>query len=147
MTYTLYSDASYTTDSYVGAYAFVATLGEFVHKQSGILKSDVADNLLAELLAFSEGISFINKIIPKSARSLVTIEYYTDCEWVLRVLSGESNGGKHKNIVKSVLHATAGYKLSGAFVRAHQEKMDQHMVLNSWCDHAARAELRRGGWL
>lgn len=147
MKYTIHSDASYTSDYSVGAYAFVATLGDFVHKQSGILKTDVADNLLAELLAFSEGIKFINKIIPKNARSLVTVEAFTDCEWVLRVLSGETDGGKNKMIVKSVLHSAAGYKLTGRFVRAHQEKMDSDMVLNSWCDHAARAELRRGGWL
>jgi ribonuclease HI len=147
MTYTLHTDASYAATWKVGSYAFVAEMGGFTHKESGILKRDIPDNLVSELLAFSKGLRFINGIVHKEERPLITIEVYTDCEWVLKVINGTLRGGKYHMIVRAVKHAMAGYKIKAHHVKAHQEKMDEHMLLNSWCDHAAKSELRREGWL
>lgn len=147
MKYTLHTDASYAKTSKTASYAFIAEFGGFSHKESGILKRDVEDNLIAELLAFSKGLSFINKIVHKEERPLIELEVYSDCDWVLRVLRGYSTGSKQHMVVKAVKHAMAGYKIKPHHVKSHQEKMDEHMILNSWCDHAARAELQREGWL
>lgn len=148
MNITIHTDASYAKDFRTASWAFIVEIADMTNRQSGVIRHDIPDNLVAELLAYEKALKHVNSIVPKDVRPLTKVLVYTDCEWVIKVINGKIVDSKHKWIIRAINHIASGYKsIQVKHVKAHTESGSPESVANAWCDTAAKSALRREGYI
>lgn len=92
-------------------------------------QADIGTSNLAELLALQSAIDYIERHIPFHDKILVI---QSDCQGALNKLEDRVERLKR--------HGARHVKLK--WVKGHNGRKDSRSAVNSWCDEAARGEMR-----
>lgn len=146
MVVTILTDASYSEEHKIGAWACWIKADDLIIKRGGKIHGNVFDNNLCEVMAIAHALQLLKR--QKDLR---------DCELVIRTDSKASikmiRGGIRKQIFSTAIdyivdqvHQAASYRL--VHIEAHKwnrnsEKYSKPKYFaNRWCDQMARRHLR-----
>lgn len=146
---TINTDASYDSDTDLGAFAFHIVSDNFCFKKTGIFKAEITGSVAAEMMAIANALAFLSKQPNLPIAKFIVI----NCDCLPAIAKIRDNSGKYKylsSIIRKQLFIlaklTSGKKHSPSVkirhVKAHNGKKDARSWVNNWCDKEAKKLLR-----
>lgn len=145
----LYTDASHSAPTKVGAYGCVIEGVDGVHRASGVLSGDIECPTQAEVRAAVVGAYLALKRYERRVTKLVL---HLDSKPAMRMLAKTSwfwERDKYKGAVETFAKLTQSIEIEFVYVRSHQGGGYHDSARNEECDRASRdarykAEAARG---
>lgn len=140
---TLFTDASFSSQHKLGAWACWIKSDFHVGRLSGPFKLKVETSNEAEILAIANGIF----LVVKTLKGIKKIHLVTDSDHALRVLGNRMKGStkKEREVHKFIKTLLSDYriKLSLKGIKGHSKGSSPREYVNRWCDVKARREMRK----
>lgn len=144
---TINTDASYSAQHKVGAFAFWIVCDEFKVQKSGLFKEKVGGADEAEIKCILNAFTVVNR---ERSPQLTKVIINTDSMNAIYILRGDERQMKYfhlsrwgKKFYTMFKKLTRGLDVELRHVKAHSGAVDARSFVNEWCDQKAKEELRK----
>jgi ribonuclease HI len=144
MNITIFCDASYCDRSKIGGYGIWIKTERGTHRFKGAFKEPLSGPGRAEMAALANALHVAHKIYSPGADD--TLFVTTDClnaiETIKMPTVRKNNRDNQALLYIRDLLLTSKARYDFRHVKAHKGNVNPRSAVNTWCDRAARAEMR-----
>lgn len=147
--FTINTDASHDPHTKTGGWACWIKSNHYKLQASGAFPKPVANSSVAELKAIGEALLQLDMLISSQeylrheAANGILLYINTDSKFAIQAINGNIKRSKHLEIIRYIRSLTDGYVVDMRHVKAHTTNKDARSYVNSWCDKAAKEQVRK----
>lgn len=141
MIVTINSDASFSNNYKIGAYAFWIVSNRFKILKSGKLKGKISHSRNAEYFSVLNALFILSK---EDLRDVKKVIVNTDCMDVVNSINQVGNNQSFKGYYNDFRKIIKGFpKIEARHVKAHTLKDEPRSYVNEWCDKESKKWINK----